>query len=98
MDHHLKQYVEDEDFQGVVLVAKEGSIIFKSAYGDADLSNHTPNTTDKKFLIGSLTRGLTVGMSVPLNYHYAMIFKSKSIHTYDDSLYTTKRRIITKQN
>lgn len=59
IDKHIGKYVEEEDFKGVVLVAKEGKVIFKSAYGNADENNSLPNTVDHKFLIGSLTKSFT---------------------------------------
>jgi CubicO group peptidase (beta-lactamase class C family) len=59
IDKHIQKYVEEEDFRGVVLVAKEGKILFNSAYGNADDSNNTVNTIDKKFMIGSLTKSFT---------------------------------------
>lgn len=59
IDHHIKQYVEEDDFRGVVLVAKEGDVIFEAAYGYADESKKVLNTLDKKFLIGSLTKSFT---------------------------------------
>ncbi|WNC68804.1 serine hydrolase domain-containing protein [Thalassotalea nanhaiensis] len=59
IDKHILKYVEEEDFRGVVLVAKEGKVLFKSAYGNADDSNKTLNTVNNKFLIGSLTKSFT---------------------------------------
>jgi CubicO group peptidase (beta-lactamase class C family) len=59
IDKHIVKYVEEEDFKGVVLVAKEGKVIFKSAYGNADESNKILNTVNHKFLIGSLTKSFT---------------------------------------
>ncbi|WP_299010094.1 serine hydrolase [uncultured Shewanella sp.] len=59
IDHHIKQYVEEDDFRGVVLVAKEGDVIFEAAYGYADESKKVLNALDTKFLIGSLTKSFT---------------------------------------
>ncbi|MTI87731.1 MAG: beta-lactamase family protein [Balneolaceae bacterium] len=59
LDKHIQEYVEEESFQGAVLVAKNGDVLFKSAYGHADLEKNLANTTDKKFLIGSLTKSFT---------------------------------------
>ncbi|WDE01333.1 serine hydrolase domain-containing protein [Thalassomonas actiniarum] len=56
IDHHLQQYVKTEGFRGAVLVARAGKTLFKAAYGNADDSKNIANTTDKKFLIGSLTK------------------------------------------
>lgn len=59
LENHIQTYVEREKFQGAVLVAKEGKVLFKSAYGFADLSKKTRNTTETQFLIGSLTKSFT---------------------------------------
>ncbi|NER13630.1 serine hydrolase [Leptobacterium flavescens] len=44
------------NFNGVVLVAKDGEIVFNKAYGYADMEKKTPLKTDSKFLIGSVTK------------------------------------------
>ncbi|WP_444944837.1 serine hydrolase domain-containing protein [Microbulbifer sp. ZKSA006] len=59
LDGHVREYVDRENFQGVILIAKDDEVFFKAAYGYADLSNENRNTTDKKFLIGSLAKSIT---------------------------------------
>ena len=44
---------------GSILVAKDGQIAVSKAYGIANVENQTPNTTDTKFLIGSITKQFT---------------------------------------
>lgn len=46
-------------FSGAVLVAKNGKIIFKEAYGEANRITKVPNTIDTKFGIGSVTKQFT---------------------------------------
>ncbi|MDY8136337.1 serine hydrolase domain-containing protein [Aquimarina sp. 2201CG5-10] len=46
-------------FSGAVLVAKDGKVIFKKAYGYADKENKISNTTDTKFSIASVTKQFT---------------------------------------
>ena len=58
-DKQIQGYVDQERFQGVVLIARDGGVLFKSAYGLADISNEVPNTPAKQFLIGSLTKSFT---------------------------------------
>lgn len=44
---------------GSILVAKDGQIVLSKAYGIANVEEQTPNTTDTKFLIGSITKQFT---------------------------------------
>lgn len=46
-------------FSGVVLVAREGKVVFGHAYGMANYELDAPNTTETKFRIGSLTKPFT---------------------------------------
>lgn len=46
-------------FSGVVLVAREGKVVFGRAYGMANYELDAPNTAETKFRIGSLTKPFT---------------------------------------
>jgi CubicO group peptidase (beta-lactamase class C family) len=46
-------------FDGAVLVAENGKIIYKDAYGLANREWNMPNTTDTKFMIGSISKPIT---------------------------------------
>ena len=50
-------------FNGAVLVASKGNILFKKGYGFSSFQYQKENTTDTKFLIGSLTKAFT-GMAI----------------------------------
>lgn len=52
----VQRYVQEEDFRGAVLVAKDGEILYRAAYGYADESGKKRNEPDTSFLIGSLTK------------------------------------------
>ncbi len=56
---HIQKYVEEEKFQGAVLVARDGEVLFRSAFGYADIDNKLENTIHTQFLIGSLTKSMT---------------------------------------
>jgi CubicO group peptidase (beta-lactamase class C family) len=43
-------------FSGVVLLARDGKILFARAYGMANLEHDVPNTVDTKFRLGSITK------------------------------------------
>lgn len=67
-DHHaaeqanlkkLRSKLKETGFYGAVLIAKEGEIIFKEAYGNANEEFDIPNTSDTVFRLGSITKQFT---------------------------------------
>ena len=52
-------YEEYEGFNGSILVAQNGEIIYKNAFGLADMEWDIPNTTDTKYRIASVTKPFT---------------------------------------
>jgi CubicO group peptidase (beta-lactamase class C family) len=48
-----------DKFAGTVIVAKDGKVIFKGAYGMADREKKIPNALDTKFRIGSMNKMFT---------------------------------------
>lgn len=57
LPEQLDQYLNQEDFQGVVLVAKDNEVVFKEGYGMA--ATDTPNTPSTLYQIASLTKTFT---------------------------------------
>jgi D-alanyl-D-alanine carboxypeptidase len=59
----LKERLERDSaadkFAGAVIVAKDGKIIFKGAYGMADREKKIPNTLETRFRIGSMNKMFT---------------------------------------
>ena len=59
----LESFVRDEAsadrFSGAVLVAKDGEVLFRRAYGLADRERETPNTVQTRFRIGSMNKMFT---------------------------------------
>ena len=56
---YLSKRAEENEFSGVVLIAKDGKPIFKNAYGYASKRFAVPNAIDTKFNIGSLSKHIT---------------------------------------
>jgi CubicO group peptidase (beta-lactamase class C family) len=59
IDLLMNNYYRNDQFNGVVLVAKNGKIIYKKAFGVADRDWNLPVTTDTKFKIASLSKSFT---------------------------------------
>lgn len=59
----MDQFVSSREFSGVVLVARDGRVLFEKAYGLANREHGVPNTLETKFRIGSNTKQFTA-MSV----------------------------------
>jgi CubicO group peptidase (beta-lactamase class C family) len=55
----MKAYHNYNMFDGAVLVAEKGKIIYKDAFGSANREWNIPNRTDTKFMIGSVSKPLT---------------------------------------
>ena len=53
-------------FNGSVLVAKNGKIIYKGAYGQANMEWNIPNTPDTRFRLGSITKQFTATVILQL--------------------------------
>jgi CubicO group peptidase (beta-lactamase class C family) len=59
IDDLMRRYVDNGQFNGTVLVAENGKVIFKKGYGLANMEWDTPNKPDTKFRLGSLTKQFT---------------------------------------
>lgn len=62
----MKTYHKYNMFDGAVLVAENGKIIYKDAYGLANREWNIPNTTDTKFMIGSISKPFTATLMLIL--------------------------------
>lgn len=66
IDRLLGLYDSFGDVSGNVLVAHNGKIIYKEAFGIANQEWQQPNTIDTKFRIGALTKQFTAAMILQL--------------------------------
>ncbi len=55
----MDQFVSSRDFSGVVLVARQGHVLFQKAYGSANREHDVPNKVGTKFRVGSVTKQFT---------------------------------------
>lgn len=66
IDALVKQYVDLGQFNGAVLVAENGKVIFEKGYGLANLEWGIPNAPDTKFRLGSITKQFTAALVLQL--------------------------------
>lgn len=62
----LSQYHDYRLFNGSALVAKDGEVIFRGGFGEADMSWEVPNETDTRFRIASVTKQFTAALILSL--------------------------------
>jgi len=66
MDALMRQYVANRQFNGSVLVAENGKVVFKKGYGMANMEWSIPNAPDTKFRLGSITKQFTAMLVMQL--------------------------------
>lgn len=66
MDALMHQYVENRQFNGSVLVAENGKVVFKKGYGMANMEWSIANAPDTKFRLGSITKQFTAMLVMQL--------------------------------
>jgi CubicO group peptidase (beta-lactamase class C family) len=59
MDQVVQSYVQNQQFMGSVLVARDGTTVFNKGYGFANLEWKIPNSPTTKFRLGSITKQFT---------------------------------------
>jgi CubicO group peptidase (beta-lactamase class C family) len=59
IDEFLMQYHKVKDFDGAVLVAENGYVIYKKGFGLANREWQIPNAVDTKFRVASITKQFT---------------------------------------
>lgn len=59
LDDYLTALQKSDNFHGSVLVAKDGNILLNRGYGMANFEQNIKNTSQTRFLIGSMTKQFT---------------------------------------
>lgn len=62
----LNEYYKFKVFNGSVLVAEDGKVIYKNGFGLANMEWNIPNTPDTKFRVGSVTKQFTAMLIMQL--------------------------------
>ena len=66
IDEFIKKCFEYRIFNGTVLVAENGKIVYENALGPAVREWNVPNSTDTKFMIGSVSKQFTAMLILQL--------------------------------
>jgi CubicO group peptidase (beta-lactamase class C family) len=59
VDAYLRPYIESNNFQGAVLIARKGKVLLKKAYGPANYELNVANTPETRFHIASVSKPFT---------------------------------------
>src|SRR5918998_1482086 len=62
----LAQAHKYQQFNGSALVAENGKVVYKGAFGMANMEWGIPNTPDTKFRLGSITKQFTAALTLQL--------------------------------
>ncbi len=81
LDEIMKAYHNYNMFDGSVLVAEQGKVIYKAAFGLANREWNIPNATDTKFMIGSVSKPITA-MLMLIQVQKGLISLDKTIADY----------------
>ncbi len=66
IDGLLKNYYDYGQFNGSVLVAEKGKVVYTKGFGMANMERAIPNQPDTKFRIGSVTKQFTAALILQL--------------------------------
>lgn len=77
----MKAYHDYNMFDGAVLVAENGKIIYKDAFGLANREWNIPNHTNTKFMIGSVSKPLTAVLML-IQVQKKLIGLDKTVDNY----------------
>jgi len=78
LDELFAYYYENGMFNGIVLAAENGKVVYKKAFGFSDFENKIPLDTSSVFSIGSVTK--------PFTAVAIMMLKEKGLLSYEDKL------------
>lgn len=66
LDNIMNNHYQNGDFQGAVLIAMDGDIIYRKAFGYANIESETLNSPETKFTIASLGKAFTAVLILQL--------------------------------
>jgi len=80
----MNSYAENLDFNGAVLVAEKGNIVYENAFGYANREFEVPNSIDTKFRIASMSKAFTAFVIMKLVEEGKLSLEGKLSNYLDD--------------
>lgn len=81
LEELMRSYHQFNMFDGSILVAEKGEVIYKAAFGMANHEWNIPNTTDTKFMLGSVSKPITAILML-IQVQKGLIDLDKTISDY----------------
>ncbi|HYC87380.1 MAG TPA: serine hydrolase [Chryseosolibacter sp.] len=97
IDKLMQQFHQYDQFDGVILVAESGKVLYRRAYGIADREWSINNTVDTKFEIASITKTFTALMIMQLYEAGKIDLDEKMIRYLNDYPSETGAKITVRQ-
>ncbi|MEQ9439535.1 MAG: serine hydrolase [Cyclobacteriaceae bacterium] len=66
IDQVFQEFATQDDFQGAILVADQGKVLYEQAFGLANREWNIPNTVDTRFNLASISKQFTAVMVMQL--------------------------------
>lgn len=81
IENIMKAYNSFNMFDGAVLVAEQGEVVYKGAFGKANREWNISNTVDTKFMIGSISKPITCYLTL-IQAQKGLLDINKAIEDY----------------
>lgn len=62
LGHHIDSIIHQNNFNGVILITQDSSIVYNKAFGYSDLESKTKLKQGDQFVIGSISKQITAAM------------------------------------
>ena len=96
VDEYMGNTVKFDQFNGCVLIARNGKVFYKRAFGLANRELNVPNKTSTRFLIGSVSKQFTAAAIMQLQ-EKGKLSINETIDKYIDSCPPAWKTITIKQ-
>lgn len=81
VDKYIENSYKDGGFNGTILIADNGAIVYEKSYGYSDFENKMPNSSETIFKIGSITKQFTA-MAIMMLQEYGKLKLEDKLNKY----------------